>query len=448
MLREQHSGAGFEQLLGVAEVKPTAESVEVSIKRRARFADTEPLACNQLGGVPMDGSPASDRDAGRWFAVGQSDDPHAALAAAAATSQALTGEDPKLLIVFCSHSYDLDALLAAINRSSGDVPLIGCSTAGEIATDGPSDAGVVVAALGGPGFTITTAAAENASEDLRAAGAQVARRASRLDGHSNRVLVLLTDGLAGDQQEIVRGAYSVVGASVPLVGGCAGDDLRMRKTFQLHNDRVLQNALVGATIASEAPVGIGVRHGWRRVGEPVVVTRSSNNRVYTLDDSAALDVYLERLDPPANVRCDPAAFTRFALTHPLGLSGRSSEDHVRFVGDANFDDGSLGFIAEVPQGGMAWFMDGDYTSVLEATGAACADALAPLEGLRPLGLIAFDCIARRGILGDEGIATEVSQVAASAGGAPVAGFYTYGEIARTNGQSGFHNQTLVVLAVA
>jgi hypothetical protein len=30
----------------------------------------------------------------------------------------------------------------------------------------------------------------------------------------------------------------------------------------------------------------------------------------------------------------------------------------------------------------------------------------------------------------------------------VAGFYSYGEIARTQGVSGFHNQTLVVLAVA
>ncbi len=28
----------------------------------------------------------------------------------------------------------------------------------------------------------------------------------------------LTDGLAGDQQEVVRGAYSVVGATTPLAG--------------------------------------------------------------------------------------------------------------------------------------------------------------------------------------------------------------------------------------
>jgi hypothetical protein len=93
-------------------------------------------------------------------------------------------------------------------------------------------------------------------------------------------------------------------------------------------------------------------------------------------------------------------------------------------------------------------MEGDAESVLEATDAACSDALAPLGDHRPLGVLAFDCIARRGVLGDQGIRAEVDRVAANAGDAPVAGFYTYGEIARTRGVSGFHNQTLVVLALA
>ena len=70
-----------------------------------------------------------------------------------------------------------------------------------------------------------------------------------------------------------------------------------------------------------------------------------------------------------------------------------------------------------------------------------------LEGATPLGVLAFDCIARRSVLGD-GIACEVARIGDACGGAPVAGFYTYGEIARTRGISGFHNQTLVVLAVA
>jgi hypothetical protein len=203
---------------------------------------------------------------------------------------------------------------------------------------------------------------------------------------------------------------------------------------------------VAVAIASNAPFGIGVRHGWRRIGEPMLVTHSANNRVYSLDDKPALDVYLERLDAPEDARFDPAAFTRFALTHPLGLSRRSG-DEVRFIGEADFDERSLGCIAEVPQGGLAWFMEGDEDSVLEATDAACADALRQLGGKPAAGLLAFDCIARRGVLGEEGIRREIKRVAEHAGGAPVAGFYTYGEIARTQGISGFHNQTLVVLAL-
>jgi hypothetical protein len=68
-------------------------------------------------------------------------------------------------------------------------------------------------------------------------------------------------------------------------------------------------------------------------------------------------------------------------------------------------------------------------------------------GKRPLGVLAFDCIARRGVLGEEGVQTEVGRIA-DVTGAPVAGFYTYGEIARTRGVAGFHNQTLVVLALS
>ena len=384
--------------------------------------------------------------ANRWLGVGRSAEGDAYAAGAEAARQALAGDDPKLLIVFCSDAYDLPALLRGINDTSGNAPLVGCSTAGEISGSGPGDASVVVTALGGDGFSAATGAAEDASRHLREASARAAFCIDQLDDRPHRVLLLLTDGLAGDQQEIVRGAYSVVGAEVPLVGGCAGDDLKMKATFQLHNDRVLRNAVVAAAVGSDAPVGIGVRHGWRRVGDPMLVTGSDSSRVYTLDDEPALDVYLGKLDAPADAYHDPAAFTRFALTHPLGLSRRSGEE-VRFVAEADFENRSLVCIAEVPQGGLAWFMEGDDDSVLEATDAACADALGALGGRDPLGVIAFDCIARRGVLGEQGIRNEVDRIAGHAKGAPVAGFYTYGEIARTHGMSGFHNQTLVVLAL-
>jgi hypothetical protein len=308
---------------------------------------------------------------------------------------------------------------------------------------------VVAIGFGGPGFAAATAAGSAASGRLREAGAEAAGCLAELPGGlPHRVLILLTDGLAGDQQEIVRGAYSVAGAGVPLVGGCAGDDMRMAATHQLHGDEVLSNSVVAAALASTAPIGIGVRHGWRRVGEPMLVTESAANEVFTIDDRPALDLYLERLDAPTAARSDPAEFTRFASTHPLGLASRRGEEQVRFINGADFERRSLTSIAEVPRGGLTWLMEGDDESVLGATDSACEAALEPLHGRSPLGMVAFDCIARRGVLGDGGIRAEIDRVATLGGGAPVAGFYTYGEIARTRGVSGFHNQTLVVLAVS
>ena len=389
----------------------------------------------------------SQNDRHRWVSSGWSADTDAHVAGKEAAGGALRGrDDPKLVIAFCSEAYDLHRLLAAINETSGGVPLIGCSTAGEIAVAGPADSSVVVLAFGGDGFTVATGAGNAASTDLRQASVDAVQACrSAFEQGEHRMIVLLTDGLGGDQMEVVRGAYSVVGAEIPLVGGCAGDDLKMKRTYQLFNDQVLQDSVIAAAVSSDAPLGIGVRHGWRKVGDAMLVSSSGASRVYTLNDEPALDEYLRRLDAPAAARHDADAFTRFAMTHPLGISRRSGEE-VRFVAGADFEERSLVCIAQVPQGGLAWMMEGDDDSVLEATDLACSDALSQLDG-PPLALVAFDCIARKGVLGDSGIRSEISRIATFAGGAPVAGFYTYGEIARTKGVSGFHNQTLVVLAV-
>jgi hypothetical protein len=383
----------------------------------------------------------------RWFAVGSANlsEPNPGTRAAA---KALVHDDPRLVIVFCSQSHELGPLLAQINARSGHVPLIGCTTAGEITTSGHAGASIVVAALGGEGFVIDTAAATEVSKDLRGAGASAARCLPSPADHPYRSLLMLTDGLAGDQQEIVRGAYAVLGAGVPVVGGCAGADVTMARSFQLHGDRILTNAIVAAGIASDAPLGIGVRHGWRPVGEAMLVTSSHANRVSTIDERPALDVYLERLHVREPWSMNEERLAELALTHPLGLGCQNGEGQVRFISGADFTARSLSCMAEVPQGALLWVMHGDADSVLRATEAACTASLASLRGHPPLGVLAFDCVGRRRVLGEEGIKTEVDRLTASADGAPIAGFYTYGEIARTRGMRGFHNQTLVVLSIA
>jgi hypothetical protein len=382
----------------------------------------------------------------RWLGVGRAEgtEPEPG---ARAVDRALLHGDAKLLIVFCSESCDLPAVLRQINDRSGGVPLVGCSTAGEIAPSGLGDGSVVVTALGGDGFSIGTAAACQASGGLRAAGAEVAGCLAGIEDRPHRVLLLLTDGLAGDQQEILRGVYGVLGAGIPLVGGCAGDDLKMTRTFQMHGERVLTDSVVAAGIGSDAPLGIGVRHGWRRVGEPMLVTSSDGNRVYTLNGEPALDAYLDQIRAPSSAHANREELARLALVHPLGLRRRDGEEEIRFIAGGDFTERSLTCIAEVPQAALVWLMEGDAESVLGAGAAACNDSLQALGDHRPLGVLAFECIGRRSVLGDQGIQVEIDQIMKCAGGAPVAGFYTYGEIARKQGVIGFHNQTLVVLAV-
>jgi hypothetical protein len=180
----------------------------------------------------------------------------------------------------------------------------------------------------------------------------------------------------------------------------------------------------------------------------MLVTSSAGNRVREIDDRPALDLYLESLGAPAEVGTDPREFTRWARTHPLGLGRRrNGHEPVRCVGEADFEERSIVCTAEVPSGGLAWFMHGDAESVLRSTTSACQDAVAALGDTPPLGIVAFDCIGRRGVLGDERIAQEVEAIRAAAADVPIAGLYTYGEIARVKGVNALHSQTFVAMAI-
>lgn len=397
------------------------------------------------------------------MAVGHSTERDPTMAVEEALAAVLEKGAPKLVLLFASPSHSLETLAARVHERIGSALLIGCSTAGELAPGHSGMGGLVLWALGGEGISVATGWGEAAGSGLRHAARQAAGCLGEVQRRRHTVLVLLADGLGGDQMEVVRGAYDVAGVDVPLVGGCAGDDMAMRRTFQIHGPQVLRQAVVAAAISSDAPLGIGVSHCWEPMGAPMLVTGSCENRVATLDDRPALDVYLDAFDAPAEVRLGGEAFARFATTRPLGLRRRGRIE-IRFVSGADLASRSLLTIAEMPQGGLAYLMQGDAGSVLAATEEACRGACDGLGGAPPQGLLLFDCVARRAVLqegGSDAEATEVAgaevaqsedgelaQIRALLGPCPYGGFHTYGEIARSRGAGGFHNQTLVALAVA
>jgi hypothetical protein len=373
----------------------------------------------------------------RWAGVGRSAHADAVIAGREAAGAALAdNHDAHLLLVFASGAYDLRPLAAEISDVAAGIPVVGCSSAGEIDASGPGHGSVVVIALGGDGLSFS-ATAVSAADDPRDAGARAAACVGDVADREHQVLMLLTDGPSSRQPDIVRGAYSVAGAGVPLVGGVGGHPSSGERPTLIYGGTVLNDAVIGVAIGSDAPIGVGVRHGWHPVGDPMLVTRSSGSRVEELDGRPAAEVYRERLGGH-----QPYAVT---LTHPLGMQRRGGEAHVRFVGDDDAADGSLR--ASVPGGSMVWLMEADAGAVQDATDAACLEALSALDGEDACALVVFDCNARMQLLGDA-VDEEIARIRHHAGDATIGGLYTWGEIARTRGSAGFHQQTLVVLALA
>jgi hypothetical protein len=294
------------------------------------------------------------------------------------------------------------------------------------------------------------AAAEVVDHDIYSAARDVTERAMARaggpDGHS--ALMVFSDGLAGDLREVVRGSYTVTGATVPLVGGAAAENQQSFTTYQYADGQLMRNGLVGVWLNGEDPIGVGVRHGWHPIGEPMIVTRADGNIVYELDGRPALDTYLAKRgnDPlDTNLSGQPAVtFSSTLLDKPLGLATVSGHFDVRHILGRTKDDGLVMF-GHINEQSVVEVMAGDWWDLVDAAEQATTDAIDQLR-TSPQGALVFSCTGRVAPLGPR-LPDEAAAVTRRMAGGPVAGFFTYGEFARVTGSTGFHNATVVVLAL-
>ncbi|GAA3297555.1 FIST C-terminal domain-containing protein [Dactylosporangium vinaceum] len=371
----------------------------------------------------------------RWFGAGHSTAADSAKAGAEAAAAAIAGRTPAAVFVFTSGGHDPAAMEAAVRElvraeASGAVVVTGTGF-GELSPAGATEHGVAVAAFGGPGFTVRAHTADVGALGARAAGAEAATAMTEMmaevDAHHS-VLLLLADGEALGPHEIVRGAYSVVGAAVPLVGGLTTGG---------------SGRVVGVAIGSDRPIGIGVAHGWRPAEPPLVVTRATGGRIYEFDGEPALDVLLRRRGVTGTAA---DLFQGGIELCPVGLARRTGLD-IRSLHGGDDEERSVFGTAEIQQGALVWLMEAERDELVAGGPAALRAAVDGLQGAEPLGALAFDCGGRKLTLGEGGTAAEVAAMRAALG-RPFAGFYTLGEIARIRGAAGLHQLTLVALALA
>lgn len=378
--------------------------------------------------------------------VGFSGGADAATAGREACRQALGGTKPSaddLVLVFATADHDPAALIQAIRTEAGAAQVTGCTGYRVFTATSRGELGCAVAYLPAGDVRFGLASVEEVGDDLEGSARRAtagARDAAGPDlGHS--VIMLLSDGLAGDQREFLRGAYQVGGALVPIVGGAAGDNLELEATLLFDGDRIIRNGLVAVWITSPRPIGVGVRHGWRPIGRPLLVTRAERNVIHELDGRPALEHYLAE-QGVAGLDVDHLAAE--LMDRPLGLATASGRYEVRHV-MARGPEGSLVMFGYVPDQAVVRVMEGDHDGLLAAAAGAAQDAIARLAD-GPRAAVVFSCTARTAFLGSR-LEEEAQVISDELGGVPSIGFFTYGEFARVSGSTGFHNATVAILTL-
>lgn len=360
-----------------------------------------------------------------------------------------------LYIVFSSSKYDPVKTLEGVKFIAGNATVIGCTTAGEITTDGPAKRNsIAVMAINAPEMLFTLGVGEDIKSSPRLAGRAVAQEVLSKTTEALKAFIMIPDVLAGNGADTVRGVLDVLGEHMLVVGGAAGDDFKFEKTYQFANERVLSGAVVGLGVSGNFKLGIGVKHGWLPIGIPRKVTRSEGSVLHELDHKPAISIYDDYFGEKAE-ELRTGTLAQLAITYPLGMKVLGSEEMlIRDALSVN-KEGSITCAAEIPEGADIQLMIGSREDAVRVAKEAAVKAVEGLDGGKPKAVIIFNCIARNKLFGERS-GEEISAIQEAIGKeVPLIGFYTYGEQAPLGGEvkniercnPAFHNETVVICVI-
>jgi len=335
------------------------------------------------------------------------------------------------------------AAFAALRAAFPGVPLIGCSTAGEIMGTTVRDGTLSVTAVR---FEHTRVRCVRRAVPARVQSRDAARALARdLAGDELVSVFVLSDGLQIDGQELVAGLAEALPPRVVVTGGMAADgsefaDTRVLSEHGPESQAVLAVGFYGKRLV----VGHGSATGWDPFGPQRRVTRAEGKVLHELDGQPALALYKRYLGDHA--ACLPHA----ALSFPL-LVSRTRQDPAVVRGVLAIDEAAATMTlgGEIHEGGYAQLLRANVDRLVDG---ALHAARATREGgpARPALALLVSCSGRRAVLGDR-LEEELEAVREILGPhTTLAGFYSYGEIAppARGVPSAFHNQTMALVTFA
>lgn len=348
--------------------------------------------------------------------------------------------DAQLVLAFgATELLEDPARLCEIKSQYPNAAILGCSTAGEILSTHVYDDSITLTACAFDHTKLRRAEVTLGPDtDSFAAGKSLALALWHTD--LKHVLVF-SDGLGVNGSELAQGLTAHLPPNVAVTGGLSGDGSRFGKTYVVTNDGVASGkvAAVGL-IGNRLSVGYGSMGGWDTFGPERTVTKSSGNRLYSLDDCSALSLYNRYLGEYA------AGLPATGLLFPLSIwSDDGGQPLVRTILGVDQKDESMLFAGDIPVGCHARLMRFSPQHLIDGADEAAKACVQKTGNANAELAILISCVGRKLVL-KQRVEDEIETVAESLPKAKLTGFYSYGEIAPFGGSSKaqLHNQTMTI----
>lgn len=352
----------------------------------------------------------------RHVGVAQScaDDATTAVAEAVA---AISLADTGFVLAFVPSRLAVEESARALAAHFGDIPVFGCTSAGQITPDGYTSDALLLLAFPADRFRCASVLIEGLRPFSFSAIATAVEEQAAQFPHTagwNRLALLFTDGLS-KQEDLLVSTLETVLPDIPVFGGSAGGGLDFGETFVLQGGRFHTNSALLLLIETSLTfTGFSLDH-FRPTGQQLVITRADpeDRLVFEINGAPAAQEYA-RLVGCARDALSPRVFAE----NPILVHHKGSY-FVRAVSDATEDD-ALSFLAAIDDGVIMTLGQG--RGMIETLRAGLrheTDA-----GDRPDFILGFDCVLRR-------LEAEQKQLDRAASDifreARVLGFNTYGE---------------------
>ena len=352
------------------------------------------------------------------------------------------GFKPTLAIVFISIKQDRKAVCELLINENIDI--IGATSCGEFIDGDYTEGAIAILLLDIKKSLFKIIFEEYAERDPRNVAKQMGEKAIRL--FNNPIFITVSSGILLDGEKIIRGIEDAAGIESNIWGGKAADDRMGKTTFVFTKDRSSDHGILILLIDGDRMTVKGQAiSGWKGVGTPKTITKSSGLWVHTLDDQPALDIMIKYMGYKFKGKGDSSPQYDSDVTSPLLLLREKGEPILRSQAFINWSDRSFMLNGNFePNAKIQLTLPPDFEIVDDVVNSC--KHLKETELPEADAIIMFSCSGRVVELGPM-IGKEIDGIK-NTFRVPMVGFFTYGEYGRAiNGDNEYHNYTCCWVAL-